>query len=169
MIVACEGNVEDFLEAEYLCNASNSEGVMSLKQSLSWSGKGGLDIQRDAMRYCNKRYPKEGTMFTTVSGKLPFKRIIHLVLSETAKGFTNYSIVRQCLRSLCIYCNTHKVKSVVLPAIGTGEGRLATPEIIKIYMEELLLAKGTTFHVVDKSRTFIESLNESLSNNQEAI
>lgn len=144
------------VEAELLINASNGEGYMGgfigrfipLKGVAETIHYVDHTIEKQAKRKFRKTPVPCGGVLHTTAGKLPHSRgILHAVTMEKAGQKSSLEVIRQCLISILDFCERDKVKTVAIPLLGTGTGRVDKDEVIKLYVE-LLQEAETLFHVV---------------------
>lgn len=94
----------------------------------------GEEVEKEAI---NKGKIKTGEVIYTNGGKTQFKYILHsATVDENFK--TNYEIIRQCLQNIFNTVNKLEIKSIAIPALGCGTGKLDSFEVAKIMVEEVL-------------------------------
>jgi O-acetyl-ADP-ribose deacetylase (regulator of RNase III) len=147
---------------EYICCFCDTWGNMLGTSSEEVKQVGGFSIQKDSFEYATAKLPKLGGLFTTVSGKLPQRRVIQLVAVDKYTNHTNYKIIRDCLKSVLSYCRTHRVSSLAIPSIES----LTYGELSKVYMEVLSEAP-LDIYVIDSSSVFINNLSDLIKLKQE--
>lgn len=155
MIRAMTGDITKLSDVEYICNAANGKGPMGGGVAAAIARAGGRSIEKDAIRVCREQDPQEGDLYVTTAGTLPYKAVLHLVTMKNPGGPANYGIVRACLKSLVQYCQTHGIRKVALPALGTGVGGLSYAKVADIYKEELSPVEDIEFIVIDINKEFI--------------
>lgn len=159
MIRTALGDITRIPDVEYICNAANGVGPMGSGVAGAIRRAGGAIIQDEAYRVCRQFNPQAGTLYETSAGRLPYRGVIHLVTMKRPGGYTDYNIVRSCLRSLKEFCFMHGVKSVALPALGTGVGRLDPKVVAEIFVQELAPVPSTLFVVTDIDKSFLDHIN----------
>lgn len=145
---------------DYICNAANGIGPMGRGVAGAIRNAGGNSIQYEAFKVCKEVNPREGEVYVTNAGSLPYKKIIHLVTMKSPGGPTSNNIVRLCLLNLIHFCNLYNITSVALPALGTGVGGLDKKEVADIYKEVLSDNNYINFLVVDINKEFISYFNQ---------
>lgn len=88
--------------------------------------------------------------------------MIHLVTMKKTGRKSSYEISRSCLRALVAFCGEKGIKTVALPALGTGVGRLFPSVVAEIFVEELADGTDTHFIATDLDPTYIDKINELL-------
>lgn len=155
MIVHVQGNLLN-VRAELLVNASNGKGWMGgllgrfvplkgVAESIHFSDP---SIERAAKKAAKIVQPKCGEVFFTPAGKLNFpKGIIHAVTMERPGQKSELVTIRKCIKNILLYCEENNIKTVSLPLLGTGTGRLDKEEVLSIF-SELLKDSNSVFYVV---------------------
>jgi O-acetyl-ADP-ribose deacetylase (regulator of RNase III) len=155
LIKAVIGDITKLTDVKYICNAANGKGPMGAGVAGAIARAGGEEIVKDAFRVCREKDPKEGDLYVTTAGTLPYDGILHLVTMKNPGGKTSYDIVRACLKSLVSYCKLNNIEKVALPALGTGVGGLSLSKVATIFSAELSPIEATVFTVVDINEEFI--------------
>lgn len=144
------------IEAELLVNASNSKGWMGglmgrfiplkgVAESIHYADP---SIERLAKKQARKLKVNCGDVFLTSSGKLKFpKGILHAVTVKKPGQTSELSIIKKCIVNILKYCEENSVKSVSLPILGTGTGRVSTQDVLNLY-NEMLQTHKTLFYIV---------------------
>lgn len=156
MIRAFAGDITKLTDVDYICNAANGIGVMGGGVAGAIARAGGQEIVQDAIRVCREQNPREGDLYVTTAGKLPYKAVLHLVTMKSPGSRARYDTVRNCLYSLIRYCRQHQIRKVALPALGTGVGGLDYREVANIYRDLLGTIEDIEFLVVDINAAFID-------------
>lgn len=154
MIKVVLGDLTKAKDVDYICNAANGVGPLGSGIAGAIRRAGGKIIEQEAFIRCREEDPQPGDIYITGAGSLPYKKVIHLVTMKQPGGVTSLKIVRKCLQNLVRYCELIDIKSVGLPALGTGVGALDKGEVAQIFKEELKDSK-VEFHVVDIDENFI--------------
>lgn len=160
MIKAFRGDLTKVTGVDYIVNAANGLGPMGTGIAGAIRRAGGQVIQDEATLICSKHNYQPGDLYITTAGRLPYKKIIHLVTMKYPGGVTSYEIVEKCLKNLISYCRLMNIKKVALPALGTGVGRLEREKVAKIFKEILGPVEDIEFLVVDIDPLFIYHFNE---------
>lgn len=155
MIIHIEGNVLD-VNAEILVNAANGVGWMGgfigrfipLKGVAETIHFNDPSIERFAKKEAKVKKPKCGDIFVTSAGKLDFpKGIIHAVTMHRPGQTSNLHTIKTCIKKILVYCEENNIKSVSLPILGTGTGRLLKKDVLKMY-SEMLESTRVLFYIV---------------------
>lgn len=155
MIEQKYGNILD-VDAELLINASNGKGWMGgllgkfvlLKGVAETIHYADSNIEGLAKKEVAKRAIKLGDVFLTDSGKLPYSNgILHAVTMLKPGRLSNIKVVEKCVDNILNYCEENKIKTVAIPLLGTGTGRVNANEVLRLY-ENKLAASKTLFNVV---------------------
>jgi O-acetyl-ADP-ribose deacetylase (regulator of RNase III) len=161
VIKAVRGDITKLQDVYYICNAANGIGPMGGGVAAAIRRAGGKEIEAEAIKVCKEQNPMPGDLYVTNAGKLPFKKVIHLVTMKEPAGPTSYDIVKTCLEHLVSYCQEHGIDKVALPALGTGVGNLDKTKVADIFKEVLEPVKDIEFIVVDIDEEFIALFTEN--------
>ncbi|MGX1901865.1 macro domain-containing protein [Thermolongibacillus altinsuensis] len=157
VIKIVNGDITKLQDVSYICNAANGIGPMGGGVAAAIRRAGGKEIETEAIKVCKEQNPMPGDLYVTHAGTLPYEGIIHLVTMKEPAGTTSYDIVKTCLQNLVAYCQEHGIQKVVLPALGTGVGKLDKAKVAAIFKEVLEPVKDIEFIVVDIDQEFIQS------------
>jgi Predicted phosphatase homologous to the C-terminal domain of histone macroH2A1 len=149
------GDITKVKEVDYICNAANGMGPMGAGVASSIKRAGGISIQNEAFYICSQSDYREGDIYITKAGTLPYKNIIHLVTMKNPGGKTSIEIVEKCLKNLINIMRLKKIKKVALPALGTGVGNLNLKDVADKYIEILGPIEDLEFVIVDINPIFI--------------
>jgi len=146
------------MEADVIVNAANGIGTMGGGVAYAIKMAGGEVIEREAIRICNELEPKEGDVYVTSAGNLKAKYIFHAVTMKNPAQPSSIEIVKKCLLSLLKKAREYEIKSMVIPALGTGVGGLSKEEVAKIYKDILEGISEIDIMVIDRDGEFIKYL-----------
>ena len=144
------------VESELLVNASNGIGWMGgfigrwiplsgVAESIHYKDN---TIERHAKKEARRLKAKSGDIFHTTAGTLPFpKGILHAVTMKLPGQFSRIHFVESCLKNIVEYCEENAIKTVAIPLLGTGTGRLKELDILQLY-EVILSSSNTQFLVI---------------------
>ena len=126
-------------DAEAIVCPANRRGIMVAGTSGLVRLRGGSEIERDIMA----RAPLTlGTAVTTTSGELSdrgIRLVIHAVVFDDLGGATRLDHVERAMSSALQSAERHRVKSLLIPPVGSGvgTGRLTQQEVYKTVVDEL--------------------------------
>lgn len=149
------GNIID-IDAEILVNPANAKGYMGgligrfilLKGVAETIHYYDPSIEKKTKALIKTNTFKRGDIFHTESGKLKFsKGILHTVTMMKPGQVSNIDVVKNCLINIIDYCAKNNIKTVALPLLGTGTGKVNKDMVIQLY-EEMLLLSDTHFKIV---------------------
>lgn len=137
-----KGSITD-IAADAIVNASNGVGYMGgllgrfvqlkgVAESIHYATKG--IVEKEAKKVV-KSGVGEGTVFTTSAGNLQASFIIHAVTMDKPGQRANISTIKGLLPKILSKAYELQVKSIVLPLLGTGTGRLSKEEVLALYEE----------------------------------
>lgn len=160
MIKAMIGDLTKVEDVDYIVNAANGIGPMGRGIAGAIKRAGGSDVERDAYKQCRELDPQTGDVYFTAAGRLPYKKIIHLVTMKEPGGPTSYEVVRECLETLVEVCKTRDIKRVALPALSTGVGGLDKGQVASIFKKVLSPIEDIEFLIVDIDKEFISQFDK---------
>jgi len=120
-------------ETDAIVNAANNELLHGGGMSASIVEAGGPEIQEQS----NKIAPIPlGEAAITEGGKLPAKYVIHAA-SMSLGQLTEESNLRNSIRNSLLRAKESGLKSIAIPAIGTGVGQFPFEKFAEIAVEEI--------------------------------
>ena len=127
------GNIlEENVDA--IVNPANTNLNMGGGLAKKIKNKFGEEIEKNAMKKGNINI---GDVIYTTGGKSKFRYIIHSATVD--KDFkTNYEVIKVCMKNIFNLCNDLKIKSISIPALGCGTGKLDSFNVAQIMIEETL-------------------------------
>ncbi|MBE7114473.1 hypothetical protein FT641_18360 [Bacillus paranthracis] len=155
MIQHIKGNAIE-VEADLLVNAANSKGWMGgmLGRFISMRGVAETihyadpSIEKAAKKEARKRGVSCGDVFLTSAGSLGFPSgLLHAVTVEKPGQTSTIGIVEMCLENIVRFCEEEGVKTVALPLLGTGTGKVKADEVLRVY-ESKLEKSEVLFYIV---------------------
>lgn len=125
----------DALTSSDDCFLSAGGGV-----SAALSAAGGPELYHERLAVVQAQRPKLGDVVRTSGGALPCRYIYHAVTIDVSKdsGVINESILRQLIQKLLAAATRDGVRSLGLPAIGTGVADFNIRRASEIMIDELL-------------------------------
>ena len=139
----------DICEAEQdiIVNAANGIGFMGgalgryvkfsgVSENINYVTKG--KVEREAVRKCLKHYLigyMPGDVYVTGGYNMKCKYIFHAVTMWFPGTFSTLKTIEKLLRKIVTQSRELGVKSIAIPLLGTGVGRLNHDEIMNIYKE----------------------------------
>lgn len=119
---------------EAIINPANTELKMGGGLAKKIKEKAGKEIEKKAIE---KGKINVGDSIFTDGGNLQFKYIIHT--ATMGMDFkTDYEIIRKCMESSFKMSNELKIKSISIPCLGCGTGKLKSEKVAEIMIEETL-------------------------------
>jgi O-acetyl-ADP-ribose deacetylase (regulator of RNase III) len=125
---------------EAIVTPANRRGVMGVGVAGQVRIQGGAEIEREAMALAPLTM---GRAVVTSAGKLKeegTKAIIHAVVSDALGTPTREHIVREATTAALQAADRNRLRSVVLPPLGSGPGpgRFGSDTVILVMTEELV-------------------------------
>ncbi|ADO45962.1 Appr-1-p processing domain protein [Hydrogenobacter thermophilus TK-6] len=133
-IVILEGSLLD-VEADVIVNPANSLGIMGGGVAGVIKKAGGSIIEKEAML---KAPISVGSAIFTSAGRLKFKGVIHAPTMEEPVMETTEEKVRKAVRAALELADNMGFKSIAIPGMGTGIGRLPKGVAAKAMMGEIV-------------------------------
>lgn len=133
-IVILEGSLLD-VEADVIVNPANSLGIMGGGVAGVIKKAGGSIIEKEAML---KAPISVGSAIFTSAGRLKFKGVIHAPTMEEPAMETTEEKVRKAVRAALELADNMGFKSIAIPGMGTGVGRLPKEVAAKAMMDEIV-------------------------------
>jgi O-acetyl-ADP-ribose deacetylase (regulator of RNase III) len=116
-----------------IVNAANNDLILGGGLAGAILRKGGADIQAQ----CDRHGPVEvGQAAITGAGNLPARYVIHQA-SMPLGGYTSKESLRQSTAAVLKLAKDHGVKTLALPATGTGIGGMDTETCARIMVGEV--------------------------------
>ena len=147
-----KGDITDF-EVDVIINASNGIGYMGgfigkykklngVAESIHYKTKG--IVEKEAKTACNYKCfliwrvsggIRAREIFVTSAGGLRAKYIIHAVTMAYPGMITNIEVIKELLPKICEKVRELKAKTIAIPLLGTGTGRVTKEDVLKLYNE----------------------------------
>lgn len=132
------------INADIIVNASNAIGYMGgiigrfiklngVAQSIHYKTKG--KVEKEAKKASKERRYKPGDIFVTGAGELKAAYIIHAVTMSHPGTTTNIEVVKELLPKILSKAYELKAKSIAIPLLGAGVGKVSKDEVLKKYEE----------------------------------
>lgn len=138
------------VKADIIINASNGVGYMGgitgrfirfkgVAESIHYKTEGIVEKEARKIAKRKKYIPrylcgyKAGEIFVTGAANLKAKYIIHAVTMNYPGIKTNIYIVKMLLPKIVEKAHELKAKSLVIPLLGTGTGKVSKEEVFKLY------------------------------------
>lgn len=160
-----EGNIAE-QDVDAVVNAANTDLVLGSGVAGALASAGGPSIQEE----CTAHGPIGlGGAAITGAGQLPARYVIHAAaMALGGEGADQDSVRNSVRRSLELACE-HGLRSVALPAIGTGAGGFSLQRCAEISLEEARahLAAETSVEIVrfvllgEPAYRLFESVNDA--------
>jgi len=130
-ITLVEGDIAD-QETDAIVNAANSELILGTGVAGVIREKGGPTIQQE----CDAHGAIEvGGAAITGAGQLAARYVVHAA-GMTPGGQAHEANVRSSLRASLELADAHRLRSIAIPAIGTGVGGFALQRCAEVCLEE---------------------------------
>ncbi|MCO5386982.1 MAG: macro domain-containing protein [Desulfosporosinus sp.] len=139
------------IEADIIVNASNGIGYMGgflgryiklkgVAEAIHYKTSGKIEIE--AKKVCRtsqiagkkRRGIKAGDIFVTGAANLNAKYIIHAVTMWFPGTKSNIKVVEALLPKICEKSRELGVKTIALPLLGTGTGKVNQKDVLDLYM-----------------------------------
>lgn len=121
------GNILDF-QADALVNTVNTMGIMG--KGIAAAFKQSFPLASTAyMKAARAREIKIGKIFVSETGQITPKYILHFPTKEHWRYPSKISYIRAGLDDLVQVIRERKIKSVVIPPLGCGNGKLDWKEV----------------------------------------
>ena len=129
-----EGDISD-QDVDAIVNAANSELLLGTGVAGVIREKGGPTIQQE----CDEIGPIEvGTAVVTSAGNLKARYVVHAA-GMTPGGAAEEANVRDALRASLVLAAEKGLRTIAIPAIGTGIGGFAVQRCAEVSLEEARL------------------------------
>ncbi len=126
------------VEADVIVNPANSYGYMGGGVAGVIRKFGGEEIEKEAVA---KAPIPIGKAVLTTAGKLKFRGVIHAPTMEEPAMRTTEEKVRKATRASLELADKECFKSIAMPGMGTGVGRVPKDVAAKAMVEEILSFK----------------------------
>lgn len=139
MVVTSHADVFNHQVEAIVCPA-NRRGVMGAGIAGTLRLAGGIEIEREAMALAPLTI---GTAIVTTSGSLSgrgVRCIIHAIVSDALGAPTRKDIVAHATASALEQADRQRVRSVLIPRLGSGlgPGRLPGTTVTEVMLEEII-------------------------------
>jgi len=154
-IVIIEGSLLQ-VEADLIVNPANSLGYMGGGVAGVIKRVGGSIIEEEAVI---KAPIPVGSAIITTAGSLPFKGVIHAPTIEEPAIETTEEKVRKAVRASLELADKMGFKSIAMPGMGTGVGKLPKDIAAKAMIEEIKSFKAVNLEkvlLVDIDRELVQ-------------
>ena len=144
------------VQADAIVNPANSLGLMGGGVAGVIKRFGGEEIEKEAV---SKAPIPVGSAVLTSAGKLPFKGVIHAPTMEEPAMETTEEKVRKAVRAVLELADRMGFKSIAMPGMGTGVGRLPKDVSARAMIEEIMNFQPkniTRLILVDLDRQMVE-------------
>jgi len=157
-IVVKRGDITQ-LSCDAIVNPANSFGYMGGGVSGAIKRIGGNEIEREAV---SKASIRVGSAITTTAGTLPCKYVIHAPTMKQPAMKIDTDNVKQATRAALKLGVELNLKSIAIPGMGTGVGRVpvedAAEAIVTIAKE--FKNKFEKIILIDRNEDMVESFKE---------
>jgi len=126
------------VSADGIVNAANNHLWMGAGVAGAIRRKGGEEIEREAVA----KGPIEiGQVVETSAGRLPHRFVLHAAVMGQDL-VTNAGYIRVATQNTLTFADKLELKSIVMPAFGTGVGRFPIDQCAKIMIQEVKRFSG---------------------------
>jgi O-acetyl-ADP-ribose deacetylase (regulator of RNase III) len=164
-----QGDITD-AKTDCIVNAANGKGIMGRGVAGAIAKYAGYKLTEDALSVCKSRkLPKgygykDGECYATVSGSLNkqgVKKVYHAVTMEYPGGRTSIYIITQAMRNTLDMAIKDDMKSISIPALGTGVGGLNKKQVAgAMFRTAKTYENQIEISLVDIDAEFISYLKE---------
>jgi O-acetyl-ADP-ribose deacetylase (regulator of RNase III) len=169
MITYFKGDISD-VKAEAIVNAANAIGYMGgwlgkkikhqgVAESIHYHTTG--VVEKEAKKVVWKTRPKVGQIYITSAANLEADYIFHAVTMFFPGTLSSIATVEKCILSLLETIKQYDVKSIAIPALGTGTGQVDKEEVAKLYKKYFSNQEELTVIIVDPSGNFINLVKKA--------
>lgn len=140
------------ITADIIVNASNGIGYMGgfigtlikfegVAESINYSTKGIVEKEAKKVSKKSKYLPRyfcghrPGEIFVTKAGNLNAMYIIHAVTMRYPGMLTNINAIKELLPKILSKAEELDAKSIAIPLLGTGTGKISKDKVLKLYKE----------------------------------
>jgi len=168
LIKAYVGDITE-AETDVIVSAANGVGTMGAGVAGAIRTAGGYEIQTNAKKACLRIGSpiNEGECYITKAGSLSengVKYIYHAVTMRYPGGHTSLDTVRRAMKSIFAQATIDGVKSLSMPALGTGVGALDKKSVARIMVNAAQNASDMfSIYFVDKNNIFIKEIDNILN------
>lgn len=164
MISFFENDITE-VEAEVIVNAANGIGFMGgwigkkvkssgVAESIHYHTKG--VVEKEARKATKKKLAKVGELYVTSAANLKAEYIFHAVTMFLPGTISSATIVEKCIISIIDKAKKMGIKSIAIPALGTGTGKVSKRKVAQIYKKYFEENEDIEWIVVDPKGDFIE-------------
>lgn len=152
MITYTTGDLFD-AQTEAIVNTVNTVGVMGKGIALQFKQRfpNNYAIYKKA---CDQKLLKTGDLLITESSSLFFKHIINFPTKEHWRNPSKYEYIEQGLDKLIAEIKKRNIKSVALPPLGAGNGKLDWQKVKTILNDKLKVLPDVNFIIFEPQVRF---------------
>lgn len=140
------------IKADIIVNASNGIGYMGgiigkfikckgVAETIHYKTKGTVEKEAKKAAKTSKYLPRflcghrQGEVFITGAGNLHAAHIIHAVTMRFPGMTTNMDVIKVLLPQIVSEAYKLKAKSLAIPLLGTGTGKIEKDKVLKLYKD----------------------------------
>ena len=152
MIKYTKGDIFE-AETEAIINTVNTVGVMGKGIALQFKQKfpQNFDIYKKA---CEKNELKVGKLLITESNSLFFKYIINFPTKKHWRNPSKYEYIEEGLINLIENIKKLNIKSIAIPPLGAGNGKLEWEKVKKILEKHIIQLPKVEFIIYEPQSAF---------------
>ena len=133
-----------FQPVDAIVNAANGKGWMGgflgrymkfrgVAESIHFASKGQIENEAKGFVYWSHPKPRPGDVYITGAGPLPAKCVIHAVTVDRPGSRSDIQVVAKCLENIVRLARQRHIRSLAIPLLGTGTGKLSKIEVWHLY------------------------------------
>lgn len=146
---------------DVIVNAANGIGYMGgfigkhiklkgVAESLHYATKG--EMEKEVKNMLRVLQPNPGDVYLTTSCRLPAMFVFHAVTMPKPRRRTTLQIVEKCLYSIIEKARELQIKSIAIPLLGAGTGRVPASQVRQLYEEVLGNITDFQIYIVEYKR-----------------
>jgi O-acetyl-ADP-ribose deacetylase (regulator of RNase III) len=133
------------VEADALVSSDDNYLSAGGGVSAALADAAGLDVDRERVRLVQHARPSLGDVVRTSAGALPSRYLYHAITIDFDRHeYMDDAALRRLIANLLAQASADGVRSLGLPALGTGAGRYDLARAAEIIIDELLVRLVTT-------------------------
>jgi O-acetyl-ADP-ribose deacetylase (regulator of RNase III) len=130
------------IRADAIVNAANARGYMGgligryirlrgVAESIHYATSGA--VEKEAKRVVRAHPPGLGDVYVTGAHGLPAEWVLHAVTMLKPGSRSSIEVVARCVENIIDSCRSLGVRTVAVPLLGTGTGRVNVRDVEELY------------------------------------